>query len=396
MMAPRRPDGPIGGAVIRNPQPRSVPASLLAAWTDAEASWENLLADVGVAEAEMTQDTVLTYLPSDEADAMRLAEQHRDVDEDWLYFGLRKTDKRMLLFPVRAGSNAGPHPDPITLYYEVHTRLTAWWLTHAWRVSELSTCAAELAERGHRIAAACCARSLLETAAQLWADSQALRDTWTEVKLRGRPRLTDEAFRSRQELIAQVNQQQMAGKFDQRVPELKAIFKSELERNNVMKVLDKLAKRVDTDLAEHYGWLCNAVHPSVGTAMTFGTRPFGHATGGHATRFFARDPLATVDASGELLEASDPIAIATAESATMALRVSTATMDAALRTVDDIALTTSAATYAPFEYWRGLTPVARNDECPCRSGKKAKRCHHAWGDATPDVPRDFRATQPAS
>lgn len=64
-------------------------------------------------------------------------------------------------------------------------------------------------------------------------------------------------------------------------------------------------------------------------------------------------------------------------------------MDAALRVVDDVGLTTGAAELADFDYWRAIKPAARNEPCPCRSGQKAKNCGHEWGGPAPAVPSTF-------
>lgn len=37
----------------------------------------------------------------------------------------------------------------------------------------------------------------------------------------------------------------------------------------------------------------------------------------------------------------------------------------------------------------GPTTPGRNELCPCRSGRKVKRCLHQWGDSSPGFPSDF-------
>lgn len=77
-------------------------------------------------------------------------------------------------------------------------------------------------------------------------------------------------------------------------------------------------------------------------------------------------------------------------SAAMSLEVLTGAMDAALRFIDDIELTTHAAEAADFDHWRSSLSAARNDPCPCRSGAKSKRCVHEWGLEAPSFPETFR------
>src|SRR5437870_5348525 len=76
----------------------------------------------------------------------------------------------------------------------------------------------------------------------------------------------------------------------------------------------------------------------------------------------------------------------------VALHTLSVSLDAALRIIDDIGLTTRAPLVAREVYWRNITQSARNDPCPCRSGRKGKRCIHEWGDSGPEFPSTFDAS----
>jgi hypothetical protein len=73
----------------------------------------------------------------------------------------------------------------------------------------------------------------------------------------------------------------------------------------------------------------------------------------------------------------------------VAIDVIEKTMDASLRFIDDIGLTTKAPRNANFPYWRNVKKVHGNNPCPCRSGLRSKQCSHLWSDAPPEIPRQF-------
>jgi len=77
---------------------------------------------------------------------------------------------RVLAFPAKNFSPTAVHLAP---FIEIHSRLIAWWLTTAWRASELSRSVWSLGDEYLVIASAACARALIETAAALWCDARA-------------------------------------------------------------------------------------------------------------------------------------------------------------------------------------------------------------------------------
>jgi hypothetical protein len=82
---------------------------------------------------------------------------------------------------------------------------------------------------------------------------------------------------------------------------------------------------------------------------------------------------------------------AIARTAILAVDVLEKSLDDALKVIDDIGLTTKAPLMASFAYWRNLVAKreARNASCPCRSGRKVRRCLHRWTDPAPSVVERF-------
>src|SRR5690242_14020707 len=71
--------------------------------------------------------------------------------------------------PAKGMTQKNKHLIP---FIEIHSRLCAWWLTVAWRSTELARSTWSLGDRYEVIATAACARALLETAAALWCDAR--------------------------------------------------------------------------------------------------------------------------------------------------------------------------------------------------------------------------------
>ena len=151
-------------------------------------------------------------------------------------------------------------------FIEVHSVLVAWWLTAAWRTRQLTEAATVLSERFQTVAAASCVRALVETAAQLWVDARKVADAWREIKLEGSPTTDRDAYRRRTYLMAVLNEVLLGSKFDEKVPGLKATY-GRVQRGNVLTSIEKLAKVVGPQFQEDYQWLCNTVHPSLGTTV---------------------------------------------------------------------------------------------------------------------------------
>jgi hypothetical protein len=137
-----------------------------------------------------------------------------------------------------------------------------------------------------------------------------------------------------------------------------------------------------------YQLLCNVVHPSVGNMLAFTAPMVAHKTETVAFQYVA--PFGIHFARDGQKHAETTIVEALARSAVLAVAVLRETLDVTLRIVDDVALTTEAPTMASFRYWRMVTQKSRNVPCPCRSGKKAKSCRHAWSEPPPQVAERFK------
>ncbi len=237
------------------------------------------------------------------------------------------------------------------------------------------------------IASAACVRPLVETAAATWVDGRKISDGWGQIKRAGSPLSDSESFDRRDELLAVLEEMTWGAKFDERAaPDLAETW-GRTKRTNILGPVEKLAKAVAVDLQSDHQWLCNTVHPSVGNTIAFSANPLRHETGTHFHYLYAGQPGAYPDRDGVGTDAI--IEKAVARAATTALTVLEASLDAALRVIDDLGLTTNAPMVTRERYWRNVTAGGRNEPCVCRSGKKVKQCAHRWGDRRRFSPPHF-------
>ena len=147
---------------------------------------------------------------------------------------------------------------------DLYMRLGAWWFTQMWRGAELAVGARDAINQWRVVISAACARSLLEGAAYLAAEAPALVDIWDGFKKSGTPTI-DRLNGFVRDLNRQVTAFQYASRIGQgrgRPPPVVS--------TNAMTYIKKLAKRTtDIDVMETYEWLCDAVHPSFGSATTY-------------------------------------------------------------------------------------------------------------------------------
>jgi hypothetical protein len=178
-----------------------------------------------------------------------------------------------------------------------------------------------------------------------------------------------------------------------------------LPRTNVLTQLEKLAKATSEPIHEQYQWLCNAVHPSIGSMLSFASPMMAHETKMFAFQWVCEVPTVfEAVPGGNLLRDADfdirdrlkkqlareeTIPNALAKASVFAIQVLEKTLDEALRIVDDVALTTRAPLFASFDYWRNVIAKSANSRCPCRSGRKVKQCFHRWKDSPPTVTQRF-------
>ena len=208
--------------------------------------------------------------------------------------------------------------------------------------------------------AATCARSLLETAAAFWTDSRTLSELWGAVKAE----TAEEGPKLKHwhDLMMQIWRMTWGAKFEDKVPDLAKTYT--LPRTNVLGLIEKLQRATTDTVQRDYQWLCNVAHPSIGGMLAFATPMMAHDTRTHAFQFVA--PFtAHMEDSGGIIHAETTINEAVARSATLAVTVLLDTLDAALRIIDDVALTTGAPTMASFRYWHMVSQKARNALCDC-------------------------------
>jgi SEC-C motif len=223
------------------------------------------------------------------------------------------------------------------------------------------------------VPAAACARSLIETAAAFWVDARKFGELWQSIKVRTAEYEPDVAHWH--ELRMQIWRMMWGGRFDDKVPDWKK-WSELLPRTNVLGLIEKLQRATSDLLQRDYQWLCNVVHPSVGNMFTFAAPMASHVSKTVALQYVA--PFGIHFERNGRRHYENTVEEALARSAVLAVAVLHETLDAALRIVDDVALTTGAPAMASFSYWRMISQRSRNAPCPCRSGKKAKNCLHGW------------------
>jgi hypothetical protein len=193
---------------------------------------------------------------------------------------------------------------------------------------------------GMRIIPAACSRSLLETSAALWVAAKKLRSVWIDVKRDCGANGIQ--FKQYREISVEIWKAMWGSKFDDRVPDLRQHYSS-IRSPNVLTLVDKLAKACAAPIHEHYQWLCNAVHPSIGGMLTFAGPLMAHKERTVATQWHAPFPIALItkgiDAERSI---EDTIERALVSAAVVSVDVLTQILDDTLRFIDDIALTTRA------------------------------------------------------
>jgi hypothetical protein len=270
-------------------------------------------------------------------------------------------------------------PDPTRpefLFVDTHSAIGDWWLLTAWRTDGLVE---TLDGQEDPIVAATLARSLLELAASLWGDAKRVHELWSEAKAQARAEAPMDAWLRLWHELELITD---SSKFTERAAEAKAIW-GRYQRRNIMSEIQSFAKVTGVDVEPTYEWLCNVVHPSVGTMVLYSDRWLHHASGSYRKRLTRRKTLADA-----LSTSSDRDAVlAIVEGGTLALEVVTLALDGVLRVLDDVSLTCRVADYSKFASWRLLrAPEQRNQPCPCRSGKKTKACSHSWTTPAPEMP----------
>jgi len=359
---------------------RGVGKDLVDRWGAAHGALLALLDGVGATADVYTSAVKLIAKPiRDAGEFMEWLQPHVREDGVWGFCTTHSPDgKQGLALPL--SPNAPLELSSQLVFVEMHTWLTAWWLMYAWRARQLATAVAQHYIADDIIAAAACARALVESAAAVWSDSRVLAEAWRAVKT-DRSGLTESGAAARCQRMMTALWGIMFGSKFTRSQELKTAF-GRFERTNVLGQIDKLSKAYSCSLADDYEWLCNTVHPSIGNAFVFGRLWLHHDTGTHLVAPYSGKALVIKLPDGSIQRNERPVEMAVVRGAGFALEVLTATLDEALRVVDDVGLTTRAPELARDKYWRNIRRPGLYELCPCRSGHKVKWCQHIWGEST--------------
>jgi SEC-C motif len=390
-------------------------------WTKDRGRLSRLFQSIGLTEGQHSQALyIMSKHPLDVQSYIKELLSTPSDPEQWgVLVGSQGDRSTVIAFPTSTrlrlkglGASKVIRQTTLALFIEIHSKFVSWWLVNAWRSRQLADATWQLSDPLQIIAAAACARSLVETAASMWVDTRKARETWDDAKrdcVKNGP-----SIEHRDKLAMEVNCFLWGSKFDDKAPNLKKTF-GIVPRTNVLSQVEKLARATNCPLQEDYQWLCNAVHPSVGGLLAFAAPMQGHDTGSHAFQWVCEIPMVfkqiemnggkynlltttgTSSASPFVPEARETtLADAVARSACLAVEVLERTLNDALKLVDDIGLTTSAPFMASFPYWRNVSRQSGNALCPCRSGKKAKHCLHRWSDPAPTICSRFDMQQVAS
>jgi hypothetical protein len=226
-------------------------------------------------------------------------------------------------------------------------------------MSELGNGGRVLYEKSEYLSAACIARAVLETSAALSYDVKHLDAIWAECRtaapIRGYPvPPTINILRSF------VRNTMFAGRWKTDSP-----IGVSFERVNILTAIEHLG-RAEPRTARVYDWLCNVVHPSVGSTMLYQAD-------------VEIESWAMVLHHARERYSIGPVQSAITQAMSIALATATASVDRAVELLDDIALTTRCTALPGQPYWRRHALPPTNGICPCRSGLPYGVCAHEWG-----------------
>lgn len=318
-----------------------------------------------------TMDIVLRPLKGAAIRKWELIAQRQS--EDWVYIaGPEGTTVWALDEP---SEDAGRDPAGAVIYPELHTRLVSWWLVHAWRGVDLIEDTLDNLRRWRITSAAVTARAVVEEAGALADEARKIAAAWTVAKAAGGDRLKrPEAVHA--ELAPVLLHAQLGSRLK--------IGHEKLQATNVLTLVRNLAKATqDARFTDWYDWLSDSAHPALGARIAFASPPFVHDSNAVTIRWYARSPIIMRSAQGsEQLEPTIALIAADALAAVGSVIIDVLTQ--ALAVVDDMGLTTGAATLTRYSYWRNFFPVRGTRPCPCGRGK-ASQCQHYWDRPAPGL-----------
>jgi hypothetical protein len=279
------------------------------------------------------------------------------------------TSGSMLIFedPSEAGRL---RPDLAVVYPELHSRLTVWWLTHAWRGLELAIDAATAALDWREASAAALARTLLEELAGLVYESRQITIAWQQAKA-----LPNSASRSTEvrrlvgtAVLKAFRGSRMSG------------FPDALTSPNILTQLSRLeAATAGAPIKSWYEWLSEASHPGLSSRLLYASSQHLHSSGGISMAWYSRLPL-----DADSIRANNVPQII-AYSIVSCAEWLCDFLPSALRLVDDFGLTTRAPAWTSRQYFRSFSRLS-GQPCPCGCGGAIA---HSWGKPAPELPLRF-------
>lgn len=317
-------------------------------------------------------------LPKHAVDALRAALAKFAVwakelpEESKLYLNQRPVLRRNV---GSGGSGFGFEPDLAPVFFDFHSVLTSQVVVRGWRVSQLLEGLATALSSWNITIAASAARALVETACAWFVESRELHDTWNSVA--SRPiEDANGLLQARKELMASVTQV-FAGT---RLPHVLKSSKA-FQRINVLTHIKRAAKVLERpDLIEQYDELCDAVHPSWGSAECFWAE-----AGIDAARSQSRILLSRLtagqpgDPSQQPLIPGSGLGITVLLAATWACERLTTDLERFELLCRDVCLTCRIHTLPELDYWKVVKPTGLHEACACGSGNESRICVHSFG-----------------
>lgn len=266
---------------------------------------------------------------------------------------------------------------------ELHSRLVAWWLVHAWRSADLIEDTLRALAEWRIPTAAVTGRALLEEAGALVYEARRIFPVWKEIKSSQED--ADQRAGLARETLGPVL---LAAGMGTRLPGVSEKSKA----TNVLTYISGLQRATGDDrFTKWYDWLSDAAHPAFGARIALSSPPMAHDSRAMIIRFHARDPQvrSRVARDGTPVPGTDEplrneIADYLAESLITTGNVVLDVLNQSLVLVDDFGLTTEASLLTRRSIWRGFRPVRGSRQCPCGRGKWAA-CGHRWGEPAPTL-----------